>query len=191
MREIYLLSFKERGLEVKTYLMILISVLSLHANAATVNVTNGFVTSVDGLSLTGGSYNAIITITDYNNLFNNVAANPTQRLLLGDVGGLTSESSVAFSQIMDALGSTYSVGAGFGDRFWVARDGITGYSVNAYKDGSDSLGIDWISSQLVMKSLTLPWVTFEKNLAPIPLPTAVWLFGSALLGLGALKRKKA
>jgi len=37
-----------------------------------------------------------------------------------------------------------------------------------------------------MRSFTLrQWMT------PVPLPAAAWLFGSALLGLGALKRKKA
>ena len=29
------------------------------------------------------------------------------------------------------------------------------------------------------------------RISPIPIPAAVWLFGSALLGLGALKRKRA
>jgi hypothetical protein len=36
-------------------------------------------------------------------------------------------------------------------------------------------------------------VTIYSNpiVKPVPLPAAAWLFGSALLGLGALKRKKA
>ena len=29
-----------------------------------------------------------------------------------------------------------------------------------------------------------------ERVSPVPIPAAAWLFGSALLGLGALKRKK-
>ena len=39
-----------------------------------------------------------------------------------------------------------------------------------------------------------PWIPGKPdyNVIPdVPLPAAAWLFGSALLGLGALKRKKA
>jgi hypothetical protein len=35
------------------------------------------------------------------------------------------------------------------------------------------------------------WARFEARVSDVPLPAAAWLFGSALLGLGALKRKKA
>ena len=31
----------------------------------------------------------------------------------------------------------------------------------------------------------------QAQLSEVPLPAAAWLFGSALLGLGAIKRKKA
>lgn len=33
--------------------------------------------------------------------------------------------------------------------------------------------------------------TFTRTVSAVPVPAAVWLFGSALLGLGALKRRKA
>lgn len=35
------------------------------------------------------------------------------------------------------------------------------------------------------------WEIASVTLSQVPLPAAAWLFGSALLGLGALKRKKA
>ena len=34
-------------------------------------------------------------------------------------------------------------------------------------------------------------VTVEYTFSPVPIPAAAWLFGSALLGLGAIKRRRA
>ncbi len=34
------------------------------------------------------------------------------------------------------------------------------------------------------------WAVHSGDVAAIPLPAAAWLFGSALLGLGAVKRRK-
>ncbi len=81
-------------------------------------------------------------------------------------------------------------------------------SSNNRLDSLDPLGRYWdtgilnyefagIQGEITLDSVTLSF-NYEENpdwIAPapseVPIPAAAWLFGSALLGLGAMKRKKA
>jgi hypothetical protein len=58
--------------------------------------------------------------------------------------------------------------------------GYVGYSWN---------GLFGVTEEIPIPSLSFP-ITFAVA-SPIPVPAAAWLFGSALLGLGVVKRRKA
>jgi hypothetical protein len=55
-------------------------------------------------------------------------------------------------------------------------------------DGVESFSFGASGGSLDLNSLR---VTVDGTVSSVPIPAAVWLFGSALLGLGALKRAKA
>ena len=52
------------------------------------------------------------------------------------------------------------------------------------------IGIDDAGGHGPIGDVTFATPQLTLELAPVPAPTAIWLFGSALLGLGAMKRKK-
>ena len=73
------------------------------------------------------------------------------------------------------------------------------YGVNGAPEEFDSVGLTVLASRTFTEKVKGKWVTTDYQLAahwdavtltPVPVPAAVWLFGSGLLGLAGVARRK-
>ncbi len=102
-------------------------------------------------------------------------------------GGFPTRPAVAHATVAngtDALGlNVLSLNAGFGNikSFWIHYNGFP-HSPNAYIDPNDPNSSAYQFS-LVVDNINLG--------APVPVPAAVWMFLSGMMGLLALGKKKA
>jgi hypothetical protein len=76
--------------------------------------------------------------------------------------------------------------------FLMAGNDAAAYELNlSSTSGSwDVSTLNWSDGDGKISSLS-QFSFWSKELSPVPIPAAAWLFGSALLGLGVVKRKRA
>jgi len=178
--------------------LVLFTLSPLTSHAATVNAdaTNTFAESISGLEVGGYFYNATFHPgASFNDLYdlNSDGVLDSTPMFWGD----RDTARAATQAIIDALSHTYKTAPGYdSDHFLVPYDftvGVSIASVDVFLDYAGALTIDIIDQpyrQRHLVFLAYPYVTFESS--PVPIPPAVWLFGSGLLGLiGFTKRKKA
>lgn len=94
-----------------------------------------------------------------------------------DSGSPAGEASARIDNPMGTTGLTYLTHSDSGDVSWVAQAGQV-YSI--YLGGFDGLD-NWGPHAGYAIDITT---------APVPVPAAVWLFGSALAGMGVIGRRK-
>jgi hypothetical protein len=193
--------------------------MSLGANAAVVEILfEGSITSVSGdvpLSI-GTNFSATLvydtdyaTGTDYGvQQYYDFSASPVAYTLdveLGSYGGGGSDGSVSIINDWGGNGDWFQTSSSSG----FSGDSIGGYAWESTRitlKDTDGLVFGDTSLQTALPNLSEFEASFATmffdgasadatitamNVSAVPLPAAVWLFGSALLGLGAMKRKKA
>ncbi len=116
-------------------------------------------------------YNVNLGLKDYVS-----ATNVTQASTFGVFGNGTTGGQKSFALVQNLQsyaywsGAEYSPGSGSA---WVFSTDF-GYQLNYGKDGQ-----------------LYAWAVRSGDVSPVPVPGAVWLFGSGLLGLMGLKKRKA
>ena len=114
-------------------------------------------------------------------------------------GCTTGTPSVPAPKPFDASNPFYGAGVGSG----VVYDGSIGVSIpgQAYSDNVDGInGFTFLAQAGQVYSVYLGGVGFSRwnagvdnyqlTVSAVPIPAAVWLFGSALAGLGVIGRRK-
>ena len=189
------------------YLAVIISLFGFthYAHATSVPVVDGsgqILTGIDGIDLLGGTWNvqfidgtadAIFGLAGINYDFHNVADATTAATALLDV-----IDSPTFAFWDENTANIEGIGANLADI-------ITPYSydtisdaaqVVTYRNGRDSIPIlDTISLATVAHTLDLTGSAtgvYAKwtNVSTVPVPTAAYLMGTALLGLLGFNRKR-
>jgi hypothetical protein len=132
--------------------------------------------SIDVSSSTGGTLNIGLTDTDFTGTATSYSAN---------YGGTTT-STVSFDFLYDASNTE------FGGSSFASAGPLTGSSFS----GSGSYAIPAANpySLTILASITHASgnqsTSFDAELRPVPLPAALWLFGSGLLGLASCVRRR-
>jgi hypothetical protein len=72
-------------------------------------------------------------------------------------------------------------------------DGIGSTNFNTFIDqtGTFTLAIQGVTSDSVISNVVFSFGTAPETLVGVPIPAAVWLFGSGLLGLIGIARRKS
>lgn len=180
---------------------------SLQANTITYDLTGSLeITNIgagDSLGLDGESFELIAVLTDFTPTFVNDPNINARADYEGD-GTLTLGATTPLVNIIDLIFvdtlpglndfTTFAVRTPTGDFLFAPF-----FSPSA----NDVLfpPPTYPNDPVLFGSLLIPGSTTEENIvynfvdpiltATVPIPAAAWLFGSALLGLGAVKRKKA
>lgn len=100
--------------------------------------------------------------------------------------------SFTFTEAVD-IGTMDVIGASSGNISWTAASGETGVFSNATDDADVGL-INITSLSLISNGnyITLMGINdvFATSVSEVPVPGAAWLFGSALLGLAGVAKKR-
>lgn len=131
--------------------------------------------------------------------FMNVTA-PGYSLAMFDVDDFNSTQSNALE--LNPLVDTIEFAAGGGSDFTVTST-VSNNSITLFDDNNFVLSIydgsNWIEPELWFEFMPgsniysvsfTDSVAFMTNVSPVPLPAALWLFGSGLIGLVAIARRK-
>lgn len=100
---------------------------------------------------------------------------------------------MGFIATLDIDGKTYD--SNLTDGLWSVAADMAGkeydYNSGAWynKVSADFSGAEWLSTELNSWGLGSSSMTVSFNLAPTPIPGAVWLLGSGLVGLVGIRRK--
>jgi len=133
---------------------------------------------LNSINVSGGSGNLLIrlTDTDYTGAFPSYTTN---------FGGTTT-GSVDFNFLQDGGNGEFG-GTSFFNPAVVSGGAFSGSSTNAIGAGSPySLTILAQITHIGTGQIS----SFDAHLVPVPVPAAVWLFGSGLLGLAGIARRK-
>jgi len=134
---------------------------------------------LNSINVTGGNgaLRIKLTDTDYTGTVPAYTAN---------YGGTTS-GSVDFDFLHDS-GNTEFGGTSFFDPALASGGAFSGSSSNAVNPGSPySLTIEALISHTIGAGQIS---SFDAHLVPVPVPAAVWLFGSGLLGMVGIARRR-
>lgn len=157
--------------------------------AFTVNVTTGISKPLIGpgqldlnsINVSGSAGTLLVAISDTDFTGNAPA-------YLASYGG-TTQGSVNFSFLHDAANAAFG-GNAFATDSFTASPGNYSYSndilANVYGGAPFSLTILAQINHSGPNQVT----SFDAAISPVPLPASLWLLGSALAGLAALRRKK-
>lgn len=169
--------------------------LALLANTAQATL----VTQISSLDIGGTLYDVTFhTGASFNSLWdanNDGVFDGTAPTFWGDQSG----AQAAAAAIILALGVSNTTDTAFGgsDSFYVPYGSQYGSlsagpeNILTYADAVTSAGVDSITTAQQFDGNALsgyPYVTFTPS---VPVPAAVWLFGSGLLGLIGVARRKA
>jgi len=180
---------KSRGLVVKRVLVAASCVLfSTFVNAATIEATN--IADVDGVNFSSENYfNATLTA----NNISDATTVPATNTSISETFTLTSvfNSATSFYEGSLSIGSLLT--ASFTDlAYSEAPFGGGAFSANLSYIGGSMMG-SFTGGDLVGNfSATGTVIATVAEVQAVPVPAAVWLFGSGLIGLvGIARRKKA
>lgn len=179
---------------IKYWIAIVLTVATARAGAASVVFENGLLIGVNGVnamdttwnvSFQGGTYESVFATLDPRYLDDEISAETATTALLTDLNALVpnqpydqilgcATNADTWCYVFTPSSQVGSVVNGFAalDKFgkWQPPGGIVGF------EGTDDLD----------------HVTYTLWVEAVPVPAAVWLFGSGLLGLiGMARRKKA
>jgi len=167
----------------------------LLSNASTLihHPADGYVTSIEGLDVSGTLYDATFHPgRTFNDLWSSrvLGGRFDRDPLFWGNAGLAEEAGNA---IMAALGDSERTSAD-GDRFRVPWEfHLPAAVINSIGDGRAELNVDELQTDLWVAEYTVPtnspYVSFEAS--TIPLPGAFWLYSAGLLGLVSVARRKA
>ena len=173
----------------------MIKVLLAGLSLISVNV---FAATVDGSLIAGGAYNATggVNLADATSVsLGTVFANGGTGDVFGTVDGLTPAGTggVLSLDAFAPVTNFFSVGGWTLDVNTLTIVDQTAGTLNLKGlgvltgHGFDATDIKWSfsSSSLTNYSMTV------SNVSPVPVPAAAWLFGSGLLGLVGIARRKA
>ena len=170
--------------------------LSFSAKAATLVVIGGQLTGATDVEVDGAYYDVQFVEGSCNSLFNNCsdftfttipdALLASQALLDQVLTGVYDDSpELTFGMSDTVSGLIYTPRASNAD-FVFFSSAINNAS------GSDSVSGPGRLARMFENSANSERVVWaEWTVSQVPIPAAAWLFGSALLGLGVVKRKKA
>jgi len=172
------------------------------AQAATV-VTDSFGnhTGINGVQIGASVWNATFLDGNFNDnaslpiiYTESFAAGATAALLdLFSAGGEFSQSAIDLHPV-DTFGCTGVMNCHFGTAYGVISSGLVLYYDMINWGGADDVfdfsAASWVGEYEVHDNLT--WIKWDENISPVPVPAAIWLMGSGLLGLmGFSRRNKA
>lgn len=168
---------------------------SLH-NASGANVMSG--AKFEDITGATGTYDDVSGATNFVfSLSNNTSFNLVGNLLFDNAGWLANNSALAYTGLtLPSTGTASNGSFGFklGD---VCCSGA--HDPNSFQTSTGNLkyltlwGADGFNANSGTYSNSTVGMDFRLELAPsaVPLPAAVWLFSSALLGLVGVRRKKS
>jgi hypothetical protein len=160
--------------------------VSNHPVAVTSAPTAGSIGTENGLSLKGWS-------TELGNLANNINTGIAASATPTAASWLTTNSSTLSGTGFNGLQATAPDLANWGQNSGnVTTTGIGGTAVDLYKETASGIkGTNPGTETAVLAvSLTSGGLVFS-SLTPVPVPAAVWLLGSGLLGLAGVARRKS
>lgn len=181
-------------------------VLTLSASttlAATLNVLNGQLMGADGVNVNGSLYNvdfldgSCISLYNcggftFNTLTSATAASQAlldQVFLDGPLGQFDSKPTLTNGIEIDGLfGRVDTVFNRQGGTTAFGYASVLNYKLDANDTTSFNVGHDWLVDSGENGLVT--HAVWEVAVNPVPIPAAVWLFGSGLIGLIGLARSK-
>jgi hypothetical protein len=166
--------------------LVSLAFVPVSSQAYTVNLDGTTATGIDDLEIGPTSYDVTFLTTSANALY---GANPNQIFPFPDQ--MLAERAVVFAvvalndSIAEFVGSTADSGE---------RQFNIGWGVNDVETGIWTTNATYLNNWLgpgdrELVGFNTPVVYADFNVAVIPVPAAVWLFGSALGVLGWLRRK--
>ena len=182
----------------RTYLSFCLLLLSYTANAATIdfeNIATGTrpVFSVDGYTFSGSG---VISGSDNDHdLFMNYTSGSTRTLTMSRDDG----NAFAFHGLDESFSCNDTL---YGDCYFTITGIVAGggyVTGSGYGAGTEWGTGDWLNLQSLRFEMTgytdvglqrSEWTVDNLQVTAVPVPAAAWLFGSALAGLGWMRRKQ-
>ncbi|MDD2740145.1 MAG: VPLPA-CTERM sorting domain-containing protein [Methylomonas lenta] len=167
--------------------------LSLSANSATLVVSGGQLMGATGVDVGGTSYNVSFLDGSCDSLFSGCTS-----LAFTTLESAHTASNALLSQVFQGVyGGDPTLTNG-------VESSIVGYIYTPYSTVSTNVnlsiavnqpGLHYVYNASILANADTTGATQQVyavwSPSPVPLPATAWLFGSALMGLGIIKRKKA
>lgn len=150
---------------------------------------SGFFTSLDvGMGTTDGPQDVLFSL--HNGATSNTIGDLLESLTLTIQNPFGTQATSSAS----ATGSTYLKE---GNQYWLLAHSVSGASTPWNYSNVDSDGYKWVNRLTATPpresiGISSDVSTFRINASVVPIPAAIWLFGSGLLGLiGVARHKKS
>lgn len=106
---------------------------------------------------------------------------------------ISTNSGLAFEEVDDGVATTYAMMIPESTHFLIKTGEIAGTTINAFVYENNA-SLDWAYINLIIGDTGIEIVNIGKVshiTSVVPIPAAAWLFGSALLGLVGVARRRS